>query len=96
MGFMFEKIDQFFLRVAALLLTIVMCYVVFKFATATGQIEYCYVASHISSGGQVYTLNGRRFWRPDETILRETVFPTRTVEYAKEIGCQLKLVTLLI
>jgi len=88
---MLEKIDEIILR-AFVLFALITCIVIgYKITFANGQIEYCYVVSHVDSGGQIHVLYGSRDWRPDHTIMRETVYPTRLTEYAKEIGCPLKL-----
>lgn len=88
---MFEKIDEIILRVCILFVFITCIIIGYKITFANGQIEYCYIASHIDSGGQVHVLYGSRDWRPDQTIMRETVYPTHLTEYTKEIGCPLKL-----
>ncbi len=59
----------------------------FKTATATGKIEYCYINEYISAY-PYYVLYGFRDWRQDRIIVSTKTYE-ESIKYAVAIKCNI-------
>jgi hypothetical protein len=91
-----RRVDVFIMSFVSLILAIAgIMYCIVKTATASGQIEYCYVSTYFERSQYrepivLYDLVGQRNWRLNRKVA-ENLHSLDEVKKAAELyGCQLK------